>query len=191
MPMKSLSPLAAMALAVAALAGVAAPAQATDADAAASVAARFQSELKARLMAAMADGGPVVAVTVCRDEAPRIAARVSAESGWTVKRVGTRTRNPATGTPDAWEQAQLADMAVRLAAGETPDTLGRLAVVDGRQRLAAPILVGAPCLACHGDPASQPEALRAALRASYPQDAATGYRAGELRGAVIVSRPLR
>jgi hypothetical protein len=81
-------------------------------------------------------------------------------------------------------------MAVRLAAGEAADTLGRLAVVDGRQRLAAPILVGAPCLACHGDPASQPEALRAALRASYPQDAATGYRAGELRGAVILSRPL-
>jgi hypothetical protein len=190
MPMKSLSPLAAAALAVAALAGVAAPAQATDADAAAGVAARFQSELKARLLAAMADGGPVAAVTVCRDEAPRIAARVSAESGWTVKRVGTRVRNPATGTPDAWEQAQLADMAIRLAAGEAADTLGRLAVVDGRQRLAAPILVGAPCLACHGDPASQPEALRAALRTSYPQDAATGYRAGELRGAVIVSRPL-
>jgi hypothetical protein len=32
--------------------------------------------------------------------------------------------------------------------------------------------------------------VKASLRADYPLDQATGYRDGELRGAVVITRPL-
>lgn len=154
--------------------------------------ATFQQELVAKLTAAMASGGPVRAIEVCKTEAPSIAARLSRESGWQVKRVGTRVRNPMSGMPDAWEQEQLADFARRLEAGEAPATLARFAETNepsGRmQRYVQAIPVAAQCLACHGDPASQSPELRQALQSAYPHDAATGYRQGELRGAFSLKR---
>jgi len=48
--------------------------------------------------------------------------------------------------------------------------------------------VGAPCLNCHGE-AIKPE-VAAALREHYPADRATGYREGQIRGAVSIKRPL-
>lgn len=152
----------------------------------------FQQELGGRLKAAMAEGGPVLAVRVCKDEAPAIAARLSRETGWQVRRVGTRVRNPLSGLPDAWEQTQLADFQRRLAAGENTDTLSRFSTVvepaGSYQRLLTAIPVTPTCLACHGDVAAQSEALRAALRADYPHDMAVGYKVGELRGAFSLKR---
>jgi len=43
-----------------------------------------------------------------------------------------------------------------------------------------------PCLLCHGAP--EP-ALKAEIDRLYPQDQATGFRPGELRGAFTVSAP--
>jgi hypothetical protein len=156
------------------------------------LAGRFQSLLQARLMAALASGDPAAAVAVCRDEAPVIASQLSRESGWQVRRVGTRVRNPLTGSADAWEQAQLLAIARRLASGEAPETLSVWAVVDepaGRAtRYLKPIMTGPLCLTCHGAVATQPAALRAALAREYPHDTATGYAAGELRGAFSLRR---
>lgn len=156
------------------------------------IAMRFQQTLGARLQAAMADGGPVNAVHVCRDEAPAIAARLSRESGWQVRRIGTRVRNPLTGVADAWEQTQLADFDRRLAAHAAPDALATYAELDepaGRyQRYMKAIVVAPLCLACHGQPDAQPPALRTALQTDYPYDAAVGYRLGELRGAFSLKR---
>jgi hypothetical protein len=160
---------------------------------AAKVAARFQQELGAKLQSALAAGGPVGAIEVCFAEAPAIAERVSRESGWDVRRVGTRVRNPASGRPDAWEQAQLDAFARRLADGERPETVDVYAVVDERglptERYMKAIVMAPLCVACHGDPTAQPAELRAKLQARYPDDAATGYRAGDLRGAFTLRRP--
>jgi hypothetical protein len=53
-----------------------------------------------------------------------------------------------------------------------------------------PILMQARCLPCHGDPASLDPAVHALLARRYPEDRATGYRVGDLRGAVSVRVPL-
>jgi hypothetical protein len=154
---------------------------------AAALATRFHQELQSRLQAAMAKGGPVSAIAVCKDDAPAIASRLSRESGWQIRRIGTRVRNPMTGMPDAWEQQQLGEMEHELAAGTEPAKLTRYAEVEEPRGLARrylrPILVAPPCLACHGDPAQQSGELRAALAREYPHDAATGYAPGALRGA--------
>jgi hypothetical protein len=82
----------------------------------------------------------------------------------------------------------------RLAAGEKPETLEFFEVVSepqGRfQRYMKALPTQPLCLACHGDPAAMPEAVRATLAAEYPHDRATGYAAGQVRGAVTVKRPL-
>jgi hypothetical protein len=160
----------------------------------AALAARFQQELGAKLQAAMQSGGPVNAIAVCRDEAPAIASRLSRNSGWQVKRVGTRVRNPLTGVPDAWEQRELAQFEQRLRGGEAADQIEKLEIVAGPQaqtaRYLKAILVAPPCLACHGARDAQPPALRAALERDYPHDAATGYSPGELRGAFSLQRQL-
>jgi hypothetical protein len=160
---------------------------------AASVAARFQQELGAKLQSAMVAGGPAAAIEVCQAAAPAIAARVSHESGWDVRRVGTRVRNPASGRPDAWERAQLSAFAERIAAGESAETIDAYAVVDdggvATERYMKAIVTAPACLACHGDPAAQSAEVRAQLGARYPDDRATGYRAGDLRGAFTLRRP--
>lgn len=156
------------------------------------IVARFQHELGGRLAAAMSAGGPVRAIEVCRTDAPTIAAALSRETGWQVKRVGTRVRSPMTGLPDAWEQERLADFTAQLAAGTPAGSLSRYAEVAepaGRmQRYVQAIPVASQCLVCHGGRELQSPELRRALGTAYPHDAATGYREGELRGAFSLKR---
>lgn len=158
------------------------------------LAAKFQQELAGKLQAAMQAGGPVEAVAVCKDEAPAIASRLSRESGWQVKRVGTRVRNALTGMPDAWEQQELRRFAELLRNGESAATLERLAIVDQPEgqvvRYLKAIVTAPQCLVCHGARDAQPAGLRAILEREYPHDAATGYAAGDLRGAFSLQRML-
>ncbi|MEZ5474915.1 MAG: DUF3365 domain-containing protein [Steroidobacteraceae bacterium] len=158
----------------------------------AALAARFQAELAGKLQAAMKSGGPVQAIVVCKDEAPAIGSRLSRESGWQVKRVGTRVRNPMTGSPDEWEQRQLDRFAERLANGEPANEIAEFVATVGprgrTERYMKAIVMSSQCLVCHGPRVDQPSALRAALEGEYPHDAATGYGAGELRGAFSLQR---
>ncbi len=169
-----------------------APALSPAAKEALSIIGRFHLELRDKLLAAMGQGGPEKAVTVCKDEAPEIAARLSRETGWQVKRLGTRVRNPLIGLPDAWEQEQLSAFEARIKAGEKADEIFLFAEMDepmGKmQRVMKATSTGSLCLACHGDPATQSETLRSALKNDYPHDAATGYQKGELRGAFSLKR---
>jgi hypothetical protein len=57
-------------------------------------------------------------------------------------------------------------------------------------RFMKPIAIQPKCLFCHGPSAQIPESIRSMLRTEYPFDAATGYKAGELHGAVSIKQPL-
>lgn len=65
----------------------------------------------------------------------------------------------------------------------------KLATPDGAAtyRVYKPIGLTNNCLVCHGDPADQSPKLRARLKAIYPDDQATGYRARAWRGLVRVN----
>jgi hypothetical protein len=145
-------------------------------------------ELRDVLAAELAAGGPERAVRVCSEVAPAIAERHSVD-GITVRRVTSRTRNPAS-APDEAELAGLRLLQERHGSGDMPGELIEVVAADGGRELhyLRPILVAEPCLACHGD-ALDP-AVRALIRERYPHDTAVGYRAGDLRGAVSVRVPL-
>ena len=67
---------------------------------------QFGGQLKGRLMAAMKEGGPVQAISVCNTAAPEIAASLSTQGGWRVARTALKLRNPDN-APDAWEEKVL------------------------------------------------------------------------------------
>jgi hypothetical protein len=134
--------------------------------------------LLAALEEALARGGPEGAIDVCRVRAPEIAARASSPT-LRVGRTSDRLRNPANAPAD-WMRPILE--AWRAAPGDRAARVVHLP--EGRVGYAEPIVVQPLCLACHGESLSP--ALREHLAARYPEDRATGYRAGELRGLIYV-----
>jgi hypothetical protein len=54
-----------------------------------------------------------------------------------------------------------------------------------------PIPAGGVCLACHGPAEVLPNEVKQALKTKYPNDQATGYTAGQLRGAFSVSKTIQ
>jgi hypothetical protein len=143
--------------------------------------------LTARLNAAMAQGGAVAAIDVCAVDALPLTDSIAAASEATaMKRTSLRTRNPHN-APDAAERAALEWFEERDAAGERPTSLVER---DGSEyRYYSPLRVAAPCLNCHGPLESLAPAARAALVARYPDDTATGYSEGDLRGLIRVTVP--
>lgn len=144
------------------------------------IAQRFVSQLKPTLKSAMQSGGPVHAIDVCSEQAPAIAANLSAQTGWSVKRVSLKARNASTAQPDAWEREQLLAFDRRAAGKQALAPVS--AMVEGEFRLMLPQLAGGICLTCHGDTIAPP--VQAALDQYYPADVATGYQLGQVRGAI-------
>lgn len=154
----------------------------------------FLKQLGAANQKAIADAGHESAVGVCKDIAPKLAGDASRQSGWKLTRVSLKVRNPLLGMPDAWEQKKLQEFEARLAKGEKADTLQAAEIVEepaGKYfRMVKAIPVQAGCLACHGTPEQISDGMKAKLKAEYPNDKATGYAIGQIRGAVSIKRPL-
>lgn len=148
----------------------------------------FGGQLKPKLKAAMVEGGTVEAISVCSQEAPKIAQSVSESSGWTVKRVSLKARNDQTAIPDDWERLTLEWFDAQVAAGADASTLVKAEVVDGTYRLMKAQPVEGICLSCHGTMLS-PE-TEEALQAHYPNDVARGYDLGQVRGAFSIQKTL-
>ena len=144
----------------------------------------FGQELKQALQSAMASGGPVAAIGVCRDAAPRIASEAARQHGVRIGRTSLKVRNPMN-TPEAWQREVLEDFAGRYVQGEPP--LEFFARGEWGARYMSSIDVKGLCVACHGEQLA-PETARA-LATDYPHDQATGYRAGDLRGAFSITWP--
>lgn len=149
--------------------------------------------LLAVLSEAIAKSGPDGAIGVCRERAPQMAKAASEQSGWAIRRVSLRNRNPRA-VPDAWERETLDEFDRRAAAGESPATLEKAAVVkvDGKDhyRYMKALPVQPLCLGCHGQAEQLSPAVREKLGALYPDDKAVGYRQGEIRGAMTLRKPM-
>ncbi len=139
--------------------------------------------LKGRLMESMKEGGPAAAAEVCASEAQALTAKVGEEAGVSVGRASLKRRNPANEGPDwvrAWLEASDGAPAAQLEGfarvDDTPD--------GPRARVLVPLAVGGPCLTCHGPVEAIPQEVAALLAERYPEDMATGYAPGDLRGAI-------
>jgi hypothetical protein len=147
--------------------------------------------LKKELLAAMKQGDPMQAMDVCKTKAMPITAEAQKSSGIAVGRTSEKYRNPEN-KPDAWETATLQQFATRMGKGEDAKGIDHAEVVtmEGKPvfRYMKALPVAPPCLACHGSNIA-PE-VQAKIKTLYPEDKATGFNAGALRGAFTVQVPL-
>ena len=152
--------------------------------------AAFGKALKSELLNAMKSGGPVAAIEVCNTQAPLIAQAVSLEQDVQISRVSLKNRNPEN-APASWQTRVLEQFEARKQSGEPVDSLTwheTVPVESGREfRFIKAIPTGGLCLQCHG--AALDPAVAEKLNALYPQDKATGFRQGDLRGAFVVTKP--
>lgn len=139
--------------------------------------ALFQ-QLSGKLMAAMAQG-PAQAIAVCQKEARQIAENVGKEQGVKIGRVGVRLRNPNNTGPD-WA-------APLIAAKQDTPVFANLS--NGHAAALLPIKLQAQCLMCHGPKAQIAPVIEEQLAKLYPDDAATGFQEGELRGWFWIEKP--
>lgn len=149
----------------------------------------FGATLKGTLQAAMKEGGPMNAIPVCHSEAPKIAQQMSEKYGVSIHRTSLK---PRATPPTEWEMAVLEGFEKDKAAGKPMAELvwKEVVEVDNRPTLRMMKAIGTEevCLTCHGA-AVKPDVM-AKIAALYPDDQATGFKAGDMRGAFSVSVPL-
>jgi hypothetical protein len=139
--------------------------------------------------------GPAEAINVCRELAPSITGRISNANGWKMTRVSHRYRNALLGMPDEWEKSVLENFQKRKNNGNGFETLAYYEVVteasgDRYFRFMKALPTKEVCLTCHGGKDNIPEAVRAKLNLLYPLDQATGFKKGDLRGAISIKQPM-
>jgi hypothetical protein len=152
--------------------------------------AALQQSLAPRLIQSMTEDGVPAAIEVCAEEAPDIAARVATEQGLRIGRVSTRWRNPDNAPLD-WHQGVFERFQSAIEAGEPADAQRWSTREQLPEGVALRAMVGLEtrglCLACHG--AAVADEVREAIARRYPDDRATGFAEGDLRGAVWVEIP--
>lgn len=154
------------------------------------VATMLPPKLLSALQEEIARSGPEGAIPVCKEMAPKMAGEISQQTGWKIKRVSLKPRNEARAIPDEWEKAALEDFDKRAAAGESPAQLEKGEKVGNEYRYVKALPVQPLCLSCHGPADQLTPAVKAALGKHYPNDRATGYSVGQIRGAISVRKPL-
>ena len=128
--------------------------------------------LSGRLMEVLQEDGPIAAINVCSQEASGIAASIGQEHGVEIGRTSFRLRNPSN-APRDWVQPLVE---------EHTETARTILLEDGSLGALYPIHLKVQCLMCHGGPDDILDEVKTEIAERYPQDKATGFRAGDLRG---------
>lgn len=162
---------------------VSAAAQSSRLEEARALSTSLQEQLSSKLMAAMKAEGPVHAIGVCHVEAPEIAAQLSRDGEVEVGRTALRVRNPAN-APQAEHREVMRDFTKAL--NKNPEVIPETLITldNGEQHYLRAIVMQPQCAACHGKSIA-PE-VQAAITEKYPNDQATGFAVGELRGAFLI-----
>lgn len=132
-------------------------------------------------------GGAEQGVQVCSQVAQSLTREIAAEHGVSMRRVSLKNRNPRN-APDAWERQVLQRWERDYKSGKPMQEVGEWRTENGQRvfRYMRPIMLAKPlCLECHGTQI-KPE-VRRLIRERYPNDKATGYKQGDLRGAFSVT----
>ena len=155
-----------------------------------SITQEAQAQLLAQLQQAIAANGAAGALDFCKVNALPILQSLETKHAVTLRRVSSRPRNPLD-APNA-EELPLLDAYSYNAENNILADPSIQKLQQGEVLLyTKPILLAnALCLSCHGDPKKDiaPETA-AKLKQLYPQDPATGYAEGDLRGMWALRLP--
>ncbi len=151
----------------------------------------FGGALKSELKKAIKEGGLINAMNVCNTQALPITLLAGIEHDVTLSRVSLKNRSPIN-VPNDWQKVVLKDFDSRFAKGESVKKMAFAKIVenDGKKqfRFMKALPTGDKCLACHG--AEINSEVSARLAKLYPDDKATGYLKGQVRGAIVIVKDL-
>lgn len=154
--------------------------QGSNEDRGAQLLAPFKMQLKQALVSGMQQG-PTVAIDVCKGQAPAIV-KMLAVDGVEMGRSSHRLRNPEN-APRNWVKLAIEDYLL-----EDADLTPKLVQLSkDRRGYVEPIETQALCLTCHGESLASEVGVQ--LRQAYPEDQATGFKVGDLRGVFWVEYP--
>ncbi|MCR4347359.1 MAG: DUF3365 domain-containing protein [Sulfuricaulis sp.] len=151
------------------------------------VAGNYAKQLKSALLEAMTKEGPEKAMSVCSEKAVQIGNETARQTGWSLRRVTTKARNPLN-MPDAYETAVLGDFEKILASGKEDAARYEVVTESGVRyaRFTKALKIEPLCLTCHGVNEAVAPGVRDRLAKLYPHDRARGYQLNELRGALSI-----
>jgi hypothetical protein len=140
-------------------------------------------KLGGELKAQMQSSGVLGALNFCSQNALNLTAQVAQETKTSIKRLSLKNRNPLN-TPTAQETAVLNKWEALAKNGQPLPPYELEKVSDSTTVYYKPILINnEACLKCHGNVEGE---LAKAIRSAYPEDRATGYKMGDLRGMIAV-----
>jgi hypothetical protein len=151
------------------------------------ISTELTNKVRELLLKELEKGGYEGAISVCANVAQDITRQFNEKSGHYARRVSLGYRNP-NDFPDEYERQKL----------ESFDRLNREKKLEseyyevvsekGREylRYLKPVIAGKMCLNCHGQPDEIPIGVQRIIQETYPNDRATGYLEGDVRGAVSV-----
>jgi hypothetical protein len=149
------------------------------------------SELSSNLLAAITRSGLNEALPYCSDKAIPITKAVATRNGVRLNRVTHEARNPANKATDT-ELAVIRQFQAEFVAKQLP---AATVLTNANQAAAVyvPIVISNPlCLMCHGKPGTEVSAeLQSTIHRLYPDDQATGFALGDLRGEWRVDFPAK
>ncbi len=151
------------------------------------------SLLSSNLQSAIQQGGVSNALPFCSLAASPLTSGMAGKHGVTIRRVTHKARNPAD-KADAIELAILKHFEAALpkaTATNPPPPLVTNLVANTATFFAPIVLNNELCLKCHGELGKDISTDNVAvIQRLYPQDEATGFKLGDLRGAWRIDFPL-
>jgi len=151
------------------------------------VSKQLGSQLKSKLVSTMQSSGPEAAISVCNLEAINISAEVSNKFYLKVGRTSLKIRNTEN-QADAWETKKLIWFETQKASGVDIKTLETSEIIkeNGKNvfRYMKAIPMQEQCTLCHGTTIAPSIAEK--INGLYPQDQATAFEVGDIRGAFTV-----
>ncbi|MCC6288679.1 MAG: DUF3365 domain-containing protein [Chitinophagaceae bacterium] len=146
-----------------------------------SISTAMQNVLLQNVSAAIQKGGTDYAVEFCNIKAMPLTDSVGSLYKATVHRLSDKNRNPANAIQTATDSIAWQKIKNTKSATIEQDASGAVHYYK-------PILIAMPsCIKCHGTQTDILESTQKIIAQKYPNDKATGYRMGELRGMWSIS----
>lgn len=151
-----------------------------------SISNHAKKELSTALMAKMKKGGLPEAIDFCSKEALPLTKKIADQHGVLIKRASHRSRN-SLNIPEENELYVIKEYQNEINSGATLKPRVRLDP-NGIPHYYTPILVENKCLMCHGTLNKElSKSADSIIKSYYPEDLATGFAEGDLRGIWSIS----
>lgn len=153
-----------------------------------SVSTALIQKLSGELKAQMSQNGILAALGFCNASAQTLTAEISNTTNYRVKRVTLLDRNPQN-LANSEESAILNAWQKKLNESQVLPAY-EIHSKGNMDHYYRPLVINnEACLKCHGNINPQSE-LGKAIKTAYPNDRATGYKMGDLRGMIVVDIPV-